>query len=124
MAKQGGNAFKYKALVNTQRDLCVCEGFFVNLSERKMAKIESLVDMILRRDPRDESEISYDLGAYTDEESAGRSKEETRAFWERVASIFGDGMPSCGLTDAAIFGGSDDDEPASGTVYKIGRAHV
>lgn len=37
--------------------------------------------------------------------------------WVQIDQIFPDGMPSCGLTDAALLGGSDADSPASGTIY-------
>ncbi|MEK7119745.1 MAG: hypothetical protein AAB457_01140 [Patescibacteria group bacterium] len=36
---------------------------------------------------------------------------------DTIDKIFPDGMPSCGLTDAALLGGSDADAPASGTIY-------
>lgn len=37
--------------------------------------------------------------------------------WDLIGEIFPDGMPSCGLTDAAQLGGSDADAPVSGTIY-------
>lgn len=45
------------------------------------------------------------------------AREKPTIDWNHVEQIFPGGMPSCGLTDAALLGGSNDDAPASGTIY-------
>lgn len=40
-----------------------------------------------------------------------------RPDWDRIEATFGGPVPSCGMTDAARLGGSDDEEQSTGTVY-------